>query len=97
MEQAATSVALGIAVRLQNLQSLNKGLMEQRKQARLEKVAEALLEFKTEEETMRWLLVKNKGFSNIAPIDLVESEYATQKLLSVIRMMRSGVFSRKEK
>ncbi len=88
MESGMAVAALGVAVKLQNLQISDKGPMERRKQARLEKVVATLLEFKSEDETMRWLTKKNKGFGNIAPIDLVESEYATKYLLTIVWEMR---------
>ena len=82
--------ALGVAVKLQNLQISDKGPMERQKQGRLEKAVAILLEFKSKDETICWLTKKNKGFGNIAPIDLVESEYATKYLLTIVWEMRCG-------
>lgn len=91
MENNMAVAALGVAVKLQNLQyqSSNKGILDQGKQDRLEKVVSVLLEFMPEEETMIWMTGKNERFRNIAPMDLVESEYATKYLLDVVEKMRS--------
>ncbi len=66
--------ALGVAVKIQNLQISDKGPMERRKQDRLEKVVAVLLEFKSAGKSIPWLTVKNRAFVNVAPIDLVKSD-----------------------
>lgn len=93
MELEMKDAALGIVVKLQNLQVSNLGPMERSKQRRLMQVVSALLEFKSEEATVKWLLRKNPMCGDFPPIDLVYSEYATRELMKIIQQSRDGVYT----
>jgi len=93
MELEMQDVTLGIAVELQNLQIPNLGPMERSKQQRLMQVVSALLEFKSEEKIVEWLLKPNKQCRGKPPMDLVNSEYATEDLMAIIEQAKNGVYT----
>lgn len=77
-------VALGMAVKLENLQVPERGDQERYRQGRLVKVLNELLKFWPEGRVRAWMLKENPGFRGIRPIDMVGSEYSTQDLLRAI-------------
>lgn len=80
-------VALGIVVKIENLLISEQGFSQINRQRRLVQVVEDLLDFWPEERVAQWLLSENRGLRNKKPIDLVNSEYATEDLLDAIKEM----------
>jgi hypothetical protein len=81
-------LALGVAVRVENLLISSQGPSQIARQQRLVLVVSDLLDFWPEEQVVQWLLKENRGLRRKRPIDLINSEYATEDLLSAIREMK---------
>ena len=78
------AVALEVAQKINHSLVAQKGDLEKDRDARLMKVIMFWLEYKESEEVEKWLLTPNPNFSNQPPMDLINSEYATRKLMEVI-------------
>jgi|GEM_PF-3529361 len=83
-----TDVALGMVVRVENLLISERGPSQIAYQQRLVEVIKELLHLWPEERIIEWLLKENRWFRNKRPVDLVNSEYATEDLLSVVKEMK---------
>ncbi len=81
-------VALGLAVKVENLLIEARGLSQVAYQQRLIGVISELLHIWPEERIVSWLLKENRGFRHKRPIDLVNSAYATEELLSAVKEMK---------
>ena len=86
--------AVQLMIKIYNDLLRNEGRVQGERQARLIKVLEAFLEFKSEKEIEKWLLKPNKRCDKLTPLDLIGSEYATRHLLRVINFLqRNGKFA----
>lgn len=81
-------LAIQLMVKIRNDSLSDECRIQRERQERLEKVLIALLQFKSDEETEKWLLKPNKQCDNLPPIDLVNSEYGTRHLLKVINFVK---------
>lgn len=77
-----------VVAQIENSLLSSQGVSQQKTQKRLGDVVSILLEFWPEERVVNWMLKKNPGLRGEQPVDLVNSAYATQHLLSVIREMK---------
>ena len=80
--------ALEVAQGVNNAMLSKRGHLERERDARLLKVATALLEFKSLKMSERWLLKKNRKCGNLPPIDLVNSEFGTRHLFKIIGFIK---------
>ncbi len=88
MEGGMADEVRRVVQRVENLLVPKQGNLQQAKQLRLGKVILKLLDFWPEQRVVDWLMSKNSYLGNVPPIDLVESEYATPRLLIFIEEVR---------
>ena len=84
-----SDTALGLRIDLDNYLLPEMGKKEGAYKTRLEKVIAELLKFLTPTNAGQWLLrpnpfLKKRDGTLISPIDLIDSEYGTDKLLNEI-------------
>lgn len=82
--------AVQLMVKLINDQLGEENEIQRKYQERLVMILTALLKFKSEEATEKWLLKQNKQCDNLAPLDLVNSEYGARHLMKVIASIKQG-------
>lgn len=88
--RSLSSRALEIVQRVNNALLSKRGFLETARDARLQKLAAALLEFQSPKMAEKWLLKKNRECGNLPPVDLVNSEFGTRHLMKLVKSLNGG-------
>ncbi len=87
----------GVVAEIENSLISSQGTSQQEAQKRLSEVVSTLLDFWSRKRIVAWMLKKNSGLRNEAPIDLIGSAYATKDLISVVREIKQKRLAKKNK